>query len=158
MTLSCLTNVTGAVKIAGIEWYDGREGFVEPNCPCLAVCFDIGRMQIMRHELDENPVLIDTSMTVVNIQWNNCGAVLAVAGTQRVTGQDKDINVVQFYTPFGEVCWSFVLQGPIVQKAIHLQPAIKEQSGLLQSLYASKLEFGGLATRTRLLPTPPSPP
>ena len=34
--------------------YDGREGFVEPNCPCLAVCFDIGRMQIMRHELDES--------------------------------------------------------------------------------------------------------
>ena len=34
--------------------YDGREGFVEPNCPCLAVCFDNGRMQIMRHELDES--------------------------------------------------------------------------------------------------------
>lgn len=34
--------------------YDGREGFVEPNCPCLAVCFDMGRMQIMRHELDES--------------------------------------------------------------------------------------------------------
>jgi len=69
-------------------------------------------------------------MTVVNIQWNNCGAVLAVAGMQRVTGQDKDINVVQFYTPFGEVCWSFVLRGPIVQKAINLQPAIKEQARL----------------------------
>ena len=34
--------------------YDGREGFVEPNCPCLAICFDMGRMQIMRHELDES--------------------------------------------------------------------------------------------------------
>ena len=38
--------------------YDGREGFVEPNCPCLAVCFDIGRMQIMRHELDESMFVI----------------------------------------------------------------------------------------------------
>ena len=26
-------------------------------------------------------------MTVVNIQWNNCGAVLAVAGMQKATGQ-----------------------------------------------------------------------
>ena len=26
-------------------------------------------------------------MAVVNIQWNNCGAVLAVAGMQRATGQ-----------------------------------------------------------------------
>ncbi|XP_015772966.1 PREDICTED: WD repeat-containing protein 35-like [Acropora digitifera] len=117
MTLSCLTNVTGAVKIAGIEWYDGREGFVEPNCPCLAVCFDIGRMQIMRHELDENPVLIDISMTVVNIQWNNCGAVLAVAGMQRVTGQDKDINVVQFYTPFGEHLRTLKVPGKQITEA-----------------------------------------
>ena len=37
-----------------VSRYDGREGYVEPNCPCLAVCFDIGRMQIMRHELDES--------------------------------------------------------------------------------------------------------
>ena len=32
-------------------------------------------------------------MTVVNIQWNNCGAVLAVAGTQRVTGQ---VGIMQY--------------------------------------------------------------
>ena len=33
------------------------------------------------------PILIDTSMSVMNIQWNNCGSVLAVAGVQRATGQ-----------------------------------------------------------------------
>ncbi|RMX47135.1 hypothetical protein pdam_00018680 [Pocillopora damicornis] len=93
------------LQLNNVEWYDGREGYVEPNCPCLAVCFDIGRMQIMRHELDESPILIDTSMSVMNIQWNNCGSVLAVAGVQRATGQEKDVNVVQFYTPFGE--WGF---------------------------------------------------
>lgn len=117
MTLYCLANVTGAVKIAGIEWYDGREGFVEPNCPCLAICFDIGRMQIMRHELDESPVLIDTSMAVVNIQWNNCGAVLAVAGIQKAIGQDKDINVVQFYTPFGEHLRTLKVPGKQITEA-----------------------------------------
>ena len=37
----------------------------------------------------EGPVLIDTSMAVVNIQWNNCGAVLAVAGIQKAIGQVK---------------------------------------------------------------------
>ena len=43
-------------KILIFFWfrYDGREGYVEPNCPCLAVCFDVGRMQIMRHDLDES--------------------------------------------------------------------------------------------------------
>ena len=36
-----------------------------------------------------DPVLIDTSMAVMNIQWNNCGSVLAVAGVQKATGQVK---------------------------------------------------------------------
>ncbi|KAG9494630.1 hypothetical protein GDO78_002132 [Eleutherodactylus coqui] len=102
MVLSCLVNVTGPLSIAGMHWYPGSKGYVEPDCPCLAICFDNGRCQIMRHENDENPVLIDTGMSVVSIQWNHCGSVLAVAGCQRITNQDKDINIVQFYTPFGE--------------------------------------------------------
>ncbi len=42
-------------------------------------------------------------MQIVKAQWNHTGSVLAVAGSQKAAGQDKDINVVQFYTPFGEV-------------------------------------------------------
>ncbi|EGW08224.1 WD repeat-containing protein 35 [Cricetulus griseus] len=102
MKLNCLVNVTGAISIAGIHWYHGTEGYVEPDCPCLAICFDNGRCQIMRHENDQNPILIDTGMYVVGIQWNHIGSVLAVAGSQKVVTQDKDVNIVQFYTPFGE--------------------------------------------------------
>ncbi|XP_054833887.1 WD repeat-containing protein 35 [Eublepharis macularius] len=102
MKMNCLVNVTGAFSIAGIQWYPGTEGYVEPDCPCLAICFDNGRCQIMRHENDQNPILIDTSMNVVCIQWNHCGNVLAVAGFQKIAAQDKDVNLVQFYTPFGE--------------------------------------------------------
>ncbi|XP_060089548.1 WD repeat-containing protein 35 isoform X2 [Heteronotia binoei] len=102
MKMNCLVNVTGAFSIAGIHWYPGTEGYVESDCPCLAICFDNGRCQIMRHENDQNPVLIDTAMNIVSIQWNHCGNVLAIAGFQKVAAQDKDINLVQFYTPFGE--------------------------------------------------------
>ncbi|XP_030902468.2 WD repeat-containing protein 35 isoform X2 [Melopsittacus undulatus] len=102
MKLSCLVNLTGAFSIAGIHWYHGTEGYIEPDCPCLAVCYDNGRCQIMRDENDHNPVLIDTGMNVVCIQWNHCGSVLAVAGSLKTTSQDKDVNIVQFYTPFGE--------------------------------------------------------
>ena len=45
--------------------YDGREGYVEPNCPCLAVCFDVGRMQIMRHELDESKKVLSKQSGVI---------------------------------------------------------------------------------------------
>lgn len=41
-------------------------------------------------------------MNVVSIQWNHCGSVLAVAGSLRATNAEKEFNVVQFYTPFGE--------------------------------------------------------
>ncbi|KAM9786504.1 WD repeat-containing protein 35 isoform X1 [Syngnathus typhle] len=102
LTISCLTNVTGAIRIAGIHWYSGTGGYVEPDCPCLAICFQNGRCQIMRYETDENPVCIDTTMNVVSIQWNHCGSVLAVAGSLRALNSDVEINVVQFYTPFGE--------------------------------------------------------
>ena len=49
----CLSNVTGAIHIAGLEWYNGLNGYVEPNCPSLALCFDNGRCQIMKNETDE---------------------------------------------------------------------------------------------------------
>ncbi|KAM8834110.1 WD repeat-containing protein 35 [Synchiropus picturatus] len=102
MVISCLTNAPGAVSIAGVQWYAGTGGYVEPNCPCLAICFENGRCQIMRCETDENLVCIDTLMNVVSIQWNHCGSVLAVAGSLRASNAEKEINVVQFYTPFGE--------------------------------------------------------
>ena len=48
-----MVNVTGAVSLVAVEWYDGKLGYVEAGCPCLAVCFDNGRCQIMRNETDE---------------------------------------------------------------------------------------------------------
>lgn len=54
MTISCLTSTAGAVSIAGIHWYAGTGGYIEPCCPCLALCFDNGRCQIMRCESDES--------------------------------------------------------------------------------------------------------
>lgn len=54
MTISCLTSAAGAVSIAGIHWYAGTGGYIEPDCPCLAICFDNGRCQVMRYENDES--------------------------------------------------------------------------------------------------------
>lgn len=56
---------------------------------CLCACVD--------------PVIIDTLMNVASIQWNHSGNVLAIAGSLRTPGGDKDVNVLNFYTPFGEV-------------------------------------------------------
>lgn len=48
-------------------------------------------------------MLVDTGMSSVGCQWSHDGSILAVAGTMSVAGgTEKDSNVVQFYTPFGE--------------------------------------------------------
>jgi hypothetical protein len=55
------------------------------------------------YEYFTDPVLVDTGMISVGCQWSHDGSILAVAGTMSVTGAtEKDSNVVQFYTPFGE--------------------------------------------------------
>lgn len=87
-----------------MSWYNGSHGYLAgKDTPALVVCYDTGRIQIMRDEGDENPVLIDTGMTAVGCQWNHDGSILAVAGMMSVSvAAEKDSNVVQFYTPFGE--------------------------------------------------------
>jgi WD repeat-containing protein 35 len=61
----------------GIEWYDSRAGHAEPGCPVLAICLDNGRMQLMRHEMDDNAVCIDTGIRPSGIKWNHNGSVSA---------------------------------------------------------------------------------
>lgn len=43
--------------VVGLTWYNGRNGYVEPDCPTLAICYDNGRMQIMRTESDDSMYL-----------------------------------------------------------------------------------------------------
>ena len=51
MSIYCLSSVTGAVQLAGLDWYCGK-GHRDPSSPSLAVCFDNGRAQLMKYELD----------------------------------------------------------------------------------------------------------
>jgi len=108
------------------------------EAPSLAICYENGRLQLMRDIRDENPVLIDTGMRVVGAEWRSDGSVLAVAGAydwmlhlfccfsqlQRLTrarvarqhfagmktAGAQSLCAVQFYNPFGQnLC---VLQVP----------------------------------------------
>lgn len=42
-------------------------------------------------------------MLIVAIKWNHNGSVLALVGTLIVDGDVKESNVLQLYSPFGEV-------------------------------------------------------
>jgi WD repeat-containing protein 35 len=125
-------------RVVAIEWYDGAEGYLYPNCHSLALAFANGRVQLMRDASDESPVCIDTSLSPLStLKWNSNGSAFAVVG-QRSAGNGRDFSEVQFYSPDGRFLHSLKVPG-----------------GTVGSL---SWEGGGLrvAVRTRLLPTSPS--
>jgi len=91
-------------RLVGISWYNGLSGYVEPNVPSLAIAFENGRIQIMRDDTDDAPILIDTGIAAQRIAWNTFGSVLAISGT-KVEGAGtaaRETQMVQFYNPFGK--------------------------------------------------------
>jgi len=46
-------------------------------------------------------------MSIVAIKWNHNGSVLALVGTLIVDGDVKESNILQLYSPFGEVSFVF---------------------------------------------------
>lgn len=104
INILCLEGCTEIPMLTSIDWYSGAFGYVEDNCPTLCICFENGRLQIMRSDTDNEPILIDAEMKVVACKWNQHGTVLAIAGSESVQTDDEteSVNVLQFYTPMGE--------------------------------------------------------
>eukprot|EP00397_Hematodinium_sp_SG-2012_P004975 GEMP01004991.1.p1 GENE.GEMP01004991.1~~GEMP01004991.1.p1 ORF type:complete len:1182 (+),score=262.89 GEMP01004991.1:170-3715(+) len=103
----CLDEGTeGDVTIAGIHWYEGHtRANQECTVPSLAVGFVNGRVQVLRTDMDDKPVLIDTQLRCSALRWSPVGDVLAVAGVQTPNvdaEQAMDFGVVQFYAPTGQ--------------------------------------------------------
>ncbi|CAH8433388.1 unnamed protein product [Schistosoma curassoni] len=109
MPTYCLNNIHGAVRIISLDWYKGRNNYGIRMLPSLAVCYDVGRCQLMTNHEDPDPVLLNTGIQITCSCWNEDGSVLAVAGTQMST--DRNINVVQFYNPFGHHLSTLLLPG-----------------------------------------------
>ncbi|XP_066601241.1 WD repeat-containing protein 35 [Prorops nasuta] len=90
--------------IVALHWYNGKNGYIAVDCPTLAVCYQNGRIQLMRDTNDDNPIIVETGITATWCSWNSYGSLLAVTGMMPLltNGETKDTNVIQFYTPFGE--------------------------------------------------------
>jgi hypothetical protein len=101
----CIREDVPSAEIAGIEWYDGSNGLMLTNSKSLAICYENGAMQLMSREDDPAPIVLDVDMQVVSIKWNDNGSMLAVAGHQ--TSGDKTHNFIHFYSPWGEVRYSY---------------------------------------------------
>jgi WD repeat-containing protein 35 len=98
----CLDNGTeGSVSIAGIDWYKGGSG-PDNQVPSLCIGFENGRVQIMRSDSDDRPLLIDTQLRCTGLKWDPNGHTVAICGMQCQSGNDqREMGIVQFYAASG---------------------------------------------------------
>ena len=99
LQLKCIKDYKGSNKtLASLSWNSPHKNYAPEDIafPCLCVAFQNGRIQLMKHENDEGPVVIDTGMTVSCTSWNNTGKILAVSGSLPAEG-----GVVLFYSNSG---------------------------------------------------------
>ncbi|CAK9022852.1 WD repeat-containing protein 35 (Naofen) [Durusdinium trenchii] len=99
----CLDSGTeGTVAIAGIDWFAGPSG-PDNQTPTLCLGFENGRVQIMRSDADDKPVLLDTQLRCTGLKWDPNGSVVAIAGIQaQGATNEREVGVVQFYAPSGQ--------------------------------------------------------
>ncbi|XP_030756020.1 WD repeat-containing protein 35 isoform X2 [Sitophilus oryzae] len=104
------------IPIVGLAWYNGSGGIMNSSCPSLAICFENGKAQLMRNESDTSPISLDTKMFSVHCSWNHNGSLLAISGKQ--FANEKEINLVQFYNPFGEHLRTLKVPGSSISSCV----------------------------------------
>ena len=99
----CVETGNDGPKLTGLEWSKNLPVDKHDTTAFLAVCYDNGKAQLMRNEVDESPYLIDTGLKVSSIEWNPQGTMIAFAGLPLMpTQSDKPIVSVQFYSHTGD--------------------------------------------------------
>ncbi|KAJ7522936.1 hypothetical protein O6H91_18G031500 [Diphasiastrum complanatum] len=96
----CFPDTGGNSVIIGIDWYNGSEGYIDASSPTLALGLQSGKLQLMKHELDEDPILVDTGMIATNIHWSPNGSALAVLGSNASMAGVVN-SIVQIYSHYG---------------------------------------------------------
>ena len=85
MRILCLKDVGLQQTITNVTWFKGGSykglQIDEFTNPSLCVAYACGRVQLMRNEIDDNPVLIDTGMDLNSAAWNHNGTMVAFAGS-----------------------------------------------------------------------------
>ena len=87
-----------SISVVGLCWFNG---FVQGNRPALAVCYETGKIQLMKNESDDSPIIIDATLQVTAAHWNETGTILGVCG-MKGSMNDKETNQVMFFSAYGQ--------------------------------------------------------
>ena len=70
--------------------------YTDDTVPGLIIGYQCGRLQLMTHERDNDPILIDTTLNIQNVCWNPTGNIFAVGGY--VNEAETIRGVMQLYS------------------------------------------------------------
>ncbi|CAG2168264.1 unnamed protein product [Oppiella nova] len=100
-----------SAQVIGIKWFNGStQAKARESSQALAIAFETGRVQLMRHESDDNPVVFDADIRVSSICWNTTGTVLSVTGCADTEGDNRR-NFVKFYDQSGRLVQTLRVPG-----------------------------------------------
>ncbi|KAG5677812.1 hypothetical protein PVAND_007539 [Polypedilum vanderplanki] len=92
-----LSSIRGT-SVVGLNWFNG---YAQGNRPTLAICYETGKIQLMKNEYDDYPIIIDANLQITCSQWNDSGTILAVCGIKNSLNE-KDSNQVMFFSAYGQ--------------------------------------------------------
>ncbi|CRL00247.1 CLUMA_CG013520, isoform A [Clunio marinus] len=99
LNIQCVTlSASKSVSVVGLCWF---HGIVQGNRPALAICYETGKIQLMKNESDETPTIIDANIQITAAQWNESGRILGVCGMKNSLNE-KENNHVMFFSSFGQ--------------------------------------------------------
>jgi len=53
-------NAPADATIVCLQWYNGKSGYVEPNCPVLAILYSNGHLLLLKDANDEGEIMLST--------------------------------------------------------------------------------------------------
>jgi len=116
-------------KLAAIQWYEGTKMYTDDTPPGLCIAYECGRVQLMKNEKDDRPIVFDTEITTLSVKWNPTGTIFAVGGYIVEAEQPK--GMVQFYNNQG-----YYLKAITINNADKVTSLSWEGSGLRISMAA----------------------
>ncbi|KAI9557994.1 hypothetical protein GHT06_014747 [Daphnia sinensis] len=101
-------NVEAPCSLIALKWFKYS---IYPENPSLAILFSNGKLQLMKSDQDENPIVVETQLKPVDCQWNHDGTILAIAGHSSDTNPSPTQNTINFYSPQGKLIRTMKLPG-----------------------------------------------
>ena len=92
-------------SILGIQWIYASDRytlvFTSPN----------GKVQFMKSEFDNNPLIVDIGIHIKDFQFNPQGTIIAFLGTLKKSSDNNENNVILFYTNRGKFAQRITFTG-----------------------------------------------